>query len=53
MSILAAAVLALAALHSMAAPVAAQEVNLYTTREPGLIKPLLDTGKALFFHRQA
>ena len=25
-----------------AAPASAQEVNLYTTREPGLIKPLLD-----------
>ena len=25
-----------------AAPVAAQELNLYTTREPGLIQPLLD-----------
>ena len=26
----------------VAAPVAAQELNLYTTREPGLIQPLLD-----------
>ena len=26
----------------IAAPASAQEVNLYTTREPGLIKPLLD-----------
>jgi iron(III) transport system substrate-binding protein len=26
----------------VAAPASAQEVNLYTTREPGLIKPLLD-----------
>lgn len=28
---------------SMAAPAAAQELNLYTTREPGLIKPLVDS----------
>jgi len=33
--------LVLAALVA-AAPAAAQEVNLYTTREPGLIQPLLD-----------
>jgi iron(III) transport system substrate-binding protein len=26
----------------MASPAAAQELNLYTTREPGLIKPLID-----------
>jgi iron(III) transport system substrate-binding protein len=33
----------LAALVALtAAPAAAQEVNLYTTREPGLIQPLLD-----------
>lgn len=33
---------ALAAGMFLALPAAAQEVNLYTTREPGLIKPLLD-----------
>jgi len=27
----------------IAAPVTAQELNLYTTREPGLIKPLIDS----------
>jgi iron(III) transport system substrate-binding protein len=31
------------ALASATTAAAAQEVNLYTTREPGLIKPLLDT----------
>lgn len=30
------------ALVAAAGPVAAQEVNLYTTREPGLIQPLID-----------
>ncbi len=34
---------ALATMTTLAAPASAQEVNLYTTREPGLIKPLLDT----------
>ena len=29
-------------LAAVAAPAAAQEVNLYTTREPGLIQPLID-----------
>ncbi len=33
---------ALAAAFLMAAPAAAQELNLYTTREPGLMKPLVD-----------
>lgn len=33
---------AVAALLSAAAPAAAQEINLYTTREPGLIQPLID-----------
>jgi iron(III) transport system substrate-binding protein len=37
--LVAAAVFGLAA---VAAPAAAQEVNLYTTREPGLIQPLID-----------
>jgi len=32
----------LALTMAMAAPASAAEVNLYTTREPGLIKPLLD-----------
>ena len=31
-----------AAVLFTAAPAAAQEVNLYTTREPGLVKPLID-----------
>jgi iron(III) transport system substrate-binding protein len=31
-----------AAAAAVSAPAAAQEVNLYTTREPGLIRPLLD-----------
>jgi iron(III) transport system substrate-binding protein len=38
------AAVAAAALATLtAAPLAAQEVNLYTTREPGLIRPLLDS----------
>jgi len=36
------AVLACVVSLFVAAPASAQEVNLYTTREPGLIKPLLD-----------
>ena len=32
----------LAVALSFASPVAAQELNLYTTREPGLIQPLID-----------
>lgn len=32
----------LAAFLSFATPVTAQELNLYTTREPGLIQPLID-----------
>ena len=37
------AVLAVLAALSFAPSVLAQEVNLYTTREPGLIKPLMDS----------
>ena len=36
-------VVAATALATLALPASAQEVNLYTTREPGLIKPLLDS----------
>jgi iron(III) transport system substrate-binding protein len=36
------ALLGLAMLLSAARPAAAQELNLYTTREPGLIQPLID-----------
>jgi iron(III) transport system substrate-binding protein len=32
----------LVGLTSLASPAAAQELNLYTTREPGLIQPLID-----------
>jgi iron(III) transport system substrate-binding protein len=37
-----AAIAAAAAALMAAAPVSAQELNLYTTREPGLIQPLID-----------
>ena len=39
---IATAAVVLSAAGSIATPVAAQEVNFYTTREPGLIKPLLE-----------
>jgi iron(III) transport system substrate-binding protein len=39
---MAAAVLGTVMTGSLLAPAMAQEVNLYTTREPGLIRPLLD-----------
>lgn len=35
-------ILAFAGFAAAAVPAAAQEVNIYTTREPGLIQPLLD-----------
>src|SRR5690606_20722317 len=35
-------ILAAVSLLFVAAPASAQELNLYTTREPGLIKPLVD-----------
>ena len=39
---LAAGALALATVLAVSRPAAAQELNLYTTREPGLIEPLLE-----------
>jgi iron(III) transport system substrate-binding protein len=38
-----AAVVPLAASLAIGTPAAAQEINLYTTREPGLIQPLMDS----------
>jgi iron(III) transport system substrate-binding protein len=37
------AIVALGCMVSLAGPATAQEINLYTTREPGLIQPLIDS----------
>ncbi|WP_236741672.1 hypothetical protein [Brucella abortus] len=46
MSIIARSALALVAVTLVTGAAHADEVNLYTTREPGLIQPLLDAFKS-------